>query len=381
MKRKFIKIIVLLSIIPLLTVSSQTRDEFKLPDILGYKTLKCDFHTHTVFSDGNVWPTVRPDEAWREGLDAIAITDHLEYLPHKDDVNVRFNRSYEIAKPKGDNLNITVIRGSEITRKMPPGHFNAIFLNDADKLKTDDWRDAFKEARAQDAFIFWNHPGWKGHQKDGVPRWYDEHTELFNNGMMNGIEIVNEREYYPLAHKWAIEKNLTMMSNSDIHEPVGMDYKLHEGDYRSFTIVFAKNNSEEEIKDALINRRTAVYWNNHLIGDEQFLRPLFSNSISLDKTSLELKGKEWKYIQIKNDSDVDYMLTAQQKFDEINIPGKIKLEAGKIVLFSIGGTLEDADYSKDFVLPYVVENLFVEPEKGMAVEFKLSIKLSPKDSK
>ena len=28
-----------------------------IPDIPGHITLKCDFHTHTVFSDGNVWPT------------------------------------------------------------------------------------------------------------------------------------------------------------------------------------------------------------------------------------------------------------------------------------------------------------------------------------
>jgi len=62
----------------------------------GQVTLKCDFHTHTVFSDGNVWPTVRVDEAWREGLDAIAVTDHIEYRPHKDDLGDKLNRSYEL---------------------------------------------------------------------------------------------------------------------------------------------------------------------------------------------------------------------------------------------------------------------------------------------
>lgn len=37
------------------------RKEILIPDIAGYLTLKCDFHMHTVFSDGNVWPTVRVD--------------------------------------------------------------------------------------------------------------------------------------------------------------------------------------------------------------------------------------------------------------------------------------------------------------------------------
>ncbi|MHC4330495.1 MAG: hypothetical protein ACYSWW_20505 [Planctomycetota bacterium] len=36
--------------------------KINFPDILGYKTLKCDFHMHTVFSDGQVWPTTRVDE-------------------------------------------------------------------------------------------------------------------------------------------------------------------------------------------------------------------------------------------------------------------------------------------------------------------------------
>ncbi len=69
--------------------AAATRREVKIPDISGYRTLKCDLHTHTVFSDGQVWPTVRVEEAWREGLDAIAITDHIEHKPHKQDVTSR----------------------------------------------------------------------------------------------------------------------------------------------------------------------------------------------------------------------------------------------------------------------------------------------------
>ncbi len=104
------------------------RKEVRIPDIPGYKTLKCDFHIHTVFSDGSVWPDIRSEEAWREGLDAIAITDHIEYQPHHEDLPTNHDRSYEIAKPHGDQLDILVIKGSEVTRSMPPGHLNAIFL-------------------------------------------------------------------------------------------------------------------------------------------------------------------------------------------------------------------------------------------------------------
>ena len=76
MKIKFC--ILYLLLISFLTQAQERRIP-NIPDIPGYQTLICDFHMHTVFSDGRVWPTVRVDEAWREGLDAIAITDHLEY--------------------------------------------------------------------------------------------------------------------------------------------------------------------------------------------------------------------------------------------------------------------------------------------------------------
>lgn len=39
-----------------------------------------------VFSDGNVWPTVPVQEAWRDGLDVIALSEHAEYQPHSQDV-------------------------------------------------------------------------------------------------------------------------------------------------------------------------------------------------------------------------------------------------------------------------------------------------------
>jgi histidinol phosphatase-like PHP family hydrolase len=71
----------------------------EFPDIPGYRTLKCDFHIHTVFSDGRVWPTIRVEEGIREGLDAIALTDHLEYKPHLADIaGPDQNRSHEIAQ-------------------------------------------------------------------------------------------------------------------------------------------------------------------------------------------------------------------------------------------------------------------------------------------
>ena len=95
------------------------RDPLPVPDIPGYRTLKGDFHLHTVFSDGNVWPTVPVQEAWRDGLDVIALTEHAEYQPHSQDVGIDLLRSYQIAKPVADQLGIVLITGMEITKPDP----------------------------------------------------------------------------------------------------------------------------------------------------------------------------------------------------------------------------------------------------------------------
>ena len=45
----------------------------EFPDTEKYMTLTVDLHTHSVFSDGHVWPKIRVAEALRDGLDALAI--------------------------------------------------------------------------------------------------------------------------------------------------------------------------------------------------------------------------------------------------------------------------------------------------------------------
>ncbi|MBQ9962937.1 MAG: histidinol-phosphatase, partial [Alistipes sp.] len=54
------------------------RMEIVLPKVKGYNCYKGDFHIHTSYSDGRVNPSGRVVEAWVDGLDVIAITDHYE---------------------------------------------------------------------------------------------------------------------------------------------------------------------------------------------------------------------------------------------------------------------------------------------------------------
>jgi hypothetical protein len=351
------------------------RREVKIPDVLGYETVKCDFHIHTVFSDGAVWPYVRSDEAWREGLDAFAITDHIKNRKHEADLRLDNNRSYEIARPGAEALGLTIIRGGEISRAVPPGHFNAIFLKDVRALDTEEWRDAIKAAVEQGGFVSWNHPG-KKKGPEGIPVWYAEHTELYEKGWMHGIEIVNDDEYYPLAHKWAMEKKLTMLGNSDVHYPANMLYEFGEGEHRTMTLVLAKDKSKEAIKEALVNRRTVVYAKNMLIGEEKYLRAIFDESVEIINPEVTIRGKEEARIQIRNKSEVDFELVlkgAEEVLKDISAPEKITLYGEGTVQLRIKGKSEEVSGKKKMRLGYEVKNLLVRPGEGLRTEVIVNV--------
>ena len=121
-------VLIVLSILCGHNTKSNRKIEF--PDLPGYKTLVCDLHMHSVFSDGSVWPDIRVQEAIRDGLDVIATTEHIEYQPWKADIpHPDRNRSYEYHSNFAKDSDLLVLNGSEITRDMPPGHANAIFIN------------------------------------------------------------------------------------------------------------------------------------------------------------------------------------------------------------------------------------------------------------
>ncbi|MCG6928310.1 MAG: Sb-PDE family phosphodiesterase [Acidobacteria bacterium] len=355
----------------------RVRRQVRIPDIPGYQTLKCDFHIHTVFSDGSVWPNVRAEEAWREGLDAIAITDHIEYQPHADDLPTKHNRAFEIAKPHGDQLGLIVIRGSEVTRAMPPGHLNAVFLTSSEPLDTVEWRDSLEAARKQGAFIFWNHPGWTGQQPDGVARWYPEHGALVDRDQLHGIEVINARSYYPEAHRWALEKDLAILGNSDIHAPLNLDYDARDGDHRPTTLVFAKDDSPEAIREALFARRTAAYSGNLLIGKEEFLRPIFEASIEVLTPAVTAKQGGQAWVQIRNDSDVRYELNGGGSVEGVSAPEDVVLSANRTSLVAIGVDEVTEPGVVRVELPYTVDNLLLEPGTGLPYELVLEVEVVP----
>lgn len=282
------------------------RRTLRMPDIPGYLTLKADFHTHTIFSDGDVWPTMRVEEAWRDGLDALAITDHLEYLPHKDYVPVRHEAGWEIARDRAAERGVLLIRGAEITRAMPPGHINAIFLTDAAALDTPEPGDAVAAAVGQGAFVFYNHPGWKQQEPDGIPKLYPLHKDWIARGWLHGIEYYNDHSAYPLVLDFARDNRLAILGDSDAHGAVSEQYLPPEHKHRVMTLVFAKERSLDALREALFARRTAVWAGDQLTGDEGLVRPLVAAAVTVSRPHHSDDKAVW--FNVANGSDLPLVL-------------------------------------------------------------------------
>ncbi len=348
-----------------LVVSGQKRTNYRLPDIPGYITLKGDFHMHTPFSDGSVWPADRVAEAWRDGLDVIAITDHVEYSPNKKDVSNDLNRPYELALPEAEKYGILLIRAAEITRGMPPGHFNAFFLNDANALRKDDFREAFKAAQDQGAFFLWNHPGWKAQQPD-TTKWWPLHTEFLQKGWMQGIEVFNEKEYYPIVTQWAHEKKLSIFANTDVHGPIDFMYDATGTGRRPLTLVFAKDRTLESVREAFFKHRTAALFNDTLVGYAENIIPFAQACLKLQVDELEINARNEVDVVLINTSDFPLSLSGISN-DTLGLPKLVKLGANSSERFGIKIHKLPATGASELTAHFKVNNVLAAPGQPITI--------------
>ncbi len=365
------KIKYLLLFISFTLFSQNTSKFFEAPD--GLLLLGADLHTHTVFSDGMVWPTIRAQEALRESIEIIAITDHLEYQPKKEDIpNPDLNRSYVIAKKSVDEKDLIILKGSEITRHMPPGHFNAIFINDANKLLIKgDSLAGIIEANNQGAFVFWNHPHWTSKSEgrmDGIAKLDPVHEELISNNLVHGLEVANEDTYSEEALEIAINNNLTVLGNSDIHGLIDWDFDIPNGGHRPLTFVITKDNSQNSIKESLFKGHTFVWFKDLLIGKEENIKPIIESNIKFksngyigETTVLELEVSNLSSVPISLEYQGEYTFHKNSKFLKILPNSSFKIQ------------IKTISKVETISLPFNILNVVTGLRKSLSLDFDLKI--------
>ncbi|WP_295915540.1 Sb-PDE family phosphodiesterase [uncultured Alistipes sp.] len=355
-----------------------------IPDIEGYKTLKGELHIHTVFSDASVWPTTRIDEAMTEGLDFIAVTDHVDarLLKQKNRGLMDFDRneSYKIAAAAGKSRGVLVIHGGEISRGMPPGHFNTLFVSDCEAIgKASDAHDnhydamqaGLVEAQKQGGFLVWNHPHWE-RQAQNETRWYPEHTALYDAGLMQGVEIYNAFcGYSPEAHRWAMERGLALICGTDSHAPMFLNVDFAGGGLRPVTLVFARERSLGGIREALDARRTAVFADGMLYGREEVLQQLMQALFELS----DVKYAEKKVtFRVANRSSIPLTLRKAPGSEKVVFPRDMIIRPFEEVTLTVYGLDNKKPIGLDrFDVNFHVLNFLIDAGKPMTYSLHFEI--------
>lgn len=286
---------------------SRQRREVILPEVNGYTVYKADLHTHSIFSDGSVTPEFRVQEAWYDGLDVMAVTEHLEYRPYeqkminflddllpegtkahntnftgtgttdKNGVKSDLNYPVRLAEAAARGYGLTIIPGIEITRTPETiGHYNALFTTDNNAIHDADPLQAFRNAHAQGALVMHNHPGWRRKNLDIS----ELEQKAYDAKLIDGIEVMNSSEFYPRAITRALKDGFFMASNTDIHGSTVEEYYIpSDGLFRNMTLILAKDKSLPSLKEALKARRTLAYAYGSIAGEESLLKDLFKASV------------------------------------------------------------------------------------------------------
>ncbi|MBQ7856774.1 MAG: histidinol-phosphatase [Alistipes sp.] len=304
-----------------------------LPQVNGYTPYKADLHTHSIYSDAEVTAAYRVREAWSDGLDVMAVTEHIEYR-RIEPCMLKFLKGYtdgEVKKPVNHAVNykdadergipadlnypvkeaqkeakrygLLIIPGAEITRAPETiGHYNALFTTDNNTIYTQDALQAIRNARAQGALVMHNHPGWKRKSVEML----EFEKKAYGEGLIDGVEIMNGGQFYPKLIDRCKGGKHFMSATTDIHTTTQEVYG-HRGLHRNMTFIFAKEKSLESIREALEARRTIAYSAGQLAGEEQLLADFFKAAIEVKVVQAD-KKKKTQRVEIRNLSSIDFQI-------------------------------------------------------------------------
>lgn len=335
------------------------RTHITIPQVNGMNVYKADLHIHTIFSDGEVTPDMRVLEAWYDGLDAIAITDHMEYRrieqalfdymdkyiredlrkegkavntnimrqgPDGQGILVDFNVAYNSASKKAKDFGLLVIRGVEVTRKHN-GDYNAIFTTDNNALYDKDLAQTLRNARAQGAFVVHNHPDYDANSANTLT---EVANGLYQQGLIDGVEVANGRKTWGYLYSHAVAGGYTPMANSDAHEYIywkygrPTDYSIPR--YRNMNLILAGDLTTDALRDALKAGNSIAYSNNNLVGKCELLQALFTACVEF---KIQRTSSTQHHINVVNRSSLPYYFKIGNNEHVLNSMGSLHITLPK----------------------------------------------------
>ena len=223
--------------------------------------------------------------------------------------------------------------------------------------------EAVAEANQQGAFVFWNHPMGSAQAKDGVARLSSMHKKFIADGHLHGIEIVNEDTYSEEAFKIALENDLALIGTSDVHNLIEWDYLTQKGEHRPVTLIFAKERTKNSLKEALFQRRTAIWFKEILIGKEENILPLLNSIIDIESAGYA-KGTQILKVVLKNNSSALIQLKNLSAYTFVDSTNLVNLPGNSEVIIRVK-TIKELNKLE---LEFQVLNALTAPDKNPRVK-------------
>jgi len=301
------------------------RLQYEFPKVNNYHVLAGDFHAHTLFSVscGRIPVRERVVEAWEYGYDVFAITDHGNH------------DAYDEALPIAEELGLIMIRGLESgmfdNHRFRREHYVILGISsDYVPRNPHAWaqgpggehvffQDQMRHVKETGGLAFYAHPHVESMSSLKNMReftlWGIEH------GVIQGIEVKNGGVdgrwgsveshgtwCYPFAFDWALEHDLAVFANSDIHWPRNKD------ENQPVTLVMVEERTANGVMEAIRARRTIAWFNDMLWGREALLTELVQGIVETQHID---EGNGRHTVRLYNNSPVVLKIKMSQQAETV----------------------------------------------------------------
>ena len=213
-----------------------------------------------------------------------------------------------------------------------------------------------------------------------------DHGHLFRSGkdlprneivfrQLDAIEVYNaETGYSPEAHEWCLKHNLAIIGASDSHAPFFTKIDYMGGQHRVVTLVFAKERSQDGLREAMDDRRTAIFAEGMVYGREKELTQLFHGCVQVK--NVKFSPKQVRFT-LENNSSIPVRLSKAPGSEKYMYSRYIDLPPHSTVtmaarLISTGNKTVQLDESiKEMDLNFFVETFHIGADKPLPATIKL----------
>lgn len=137
------------------------------------------------------------------------------------------------------------------------------------------------------------------------------------------------------------------------------------------TLVFAKEKTEASIKEALQQKRTAVYFDDYIIARQAEADAFFKASIHVEVEKKERNGEPLILVKIFNHSQVPYRVKATSDYNIEEYPlGQMVLKASDTTTITLKAVW---NYPEQTTIGLEVQNILTSPDDALRTKLELDL--------